>query len=328
MISLNNKVTILVAGGAGFIGLNFIEFIRKERPLVDIICLDSLTYASNYYYLNKLLKKDNQIKFIKADITDRRKINSVFKKYSPDVLINFAAESHVDNSITGPDIFIKTNVLGTQVLMDACVKYGIKHFHQVSTDEVYGDVPLKSTRSFTEKSDLKPSSPYAASKASADLLVLSYIRTFGLPATISRCSNNFGPYQHKEKLIPKMILRALDNSELPIYGSGENVRDWIYVEDHCRGILNIIEKSAAGQIYNLAAGCYKTNNQICKLILDILKKDYSLITHVNDRLGHDLKYSINCSKAHNDLDWTPSCDFAAYLNSTVNWYIKNHSKFR
>ena len=328
MISLNNKLTILVAGGAGFIGLNFIEFIRKERPLVDIICLDSLTYASNYYYLNKLLKKDNQIRFIKADITDRRKISNVFKKYSPDVLINFAAESHVDNSITNPDIFIKTNVLGTQVLMDACVKYGIKHFHQVSTDEVYGDVPLKSSRSFTEKSDLKPSSPYAASKASADLLVLSYIRTFGLPATISRCSNNFGPYQHKEKLIPKMISKALDNNELPIYGSGKNMRDWIYVEDHCRGILNIIEKSTSGQIYNLGAGCYKTNNQLCKLILDALKKDYSLITHVNDRLGHDLKYSINCSKAHNELDWAPKCEFDAYLNSTINWYIKNHSKFK
>lgn len=313
---MSSKV-ILVTGGAGFIGSNFIDLILQEKPDWKIVCIDSLTYASHWYNILKVKAKTN---FEKIDITDRKAVDKVFKKYLPDIVVNFAAESHVDNSINNPDIFIKTNVIGTQVLMDACLKYDVSRFHQVSTDEVYGDLPLNSTEKFTEKSILKPSNPYSASKASADLLALSYFRTFNLPVTISRCSNNYGPYQNKEKLIPHMIYKIKCNEKLPIYGTGENVRDWIYVEDHCRGILDIIEKGKLGEVYNLGANNERSNNEIVRLILKELDKSESLIEYVPDRKGHDLRYAIDASKAKNELGWIPKADFEQTMIDTINWY--------
>ena len=310
--------TILVTGGAGFIGLNFIQLLLKEKPTWKIICVDVLTYAAN---VKEIFALKDKITFIKVDIIDKEKIDNIFSEYNPDIVVNFAAESHVDNSINNPDIFVKTNVLGTQNLLDASLKYKVKRFHQVSTDEVYGDLPLDSTEKFTENSPLKPSSPYSASKTGADLLCLAYYKTFGLPVTISRCSNNFGPYQHQEKLIPHMItkLKSADKS-LPIYGTGENVRDWIYVGDHCRGILTILENGKPGNIYNLGANNEKTNNEIVNFILETLNEPKTLIKYVDDRKGHDLRYAIDATKAKKELSWKAVADFKTEMQNTIKWY--------
>ncbi len=310
---------ILVTGGAGFIGANFIHYMFKSHPDYAIVCLDALTYAANPDYLEAFNVKSN-FRFVKGDIRDREKVFSLFEEESFDAVINFAAESHVDRSIENPDVFISTNVSGTGVLLDACLKYGKIRFHQISTDEVYGDLPLDSTHTFTEESTLRPSSPYSASKAATDLLVLSYFRTFGLPVTISRSSNNYGPFQHSEKLIPLMIKKALKGENLPIYGNGENKRDWLYVEDHCRAVDLILHKEKIGEIYNIGSGKEKSNLETVKALLDIMNKDEGLISFVKDRPGHDLRYSIDCTKAEKELGWKPNTDFADGIKATVQWY--------
>ena len=314
---------ILVTGGAGFIGSNFIYLVLKERKDWQVVCVDALTYAANPHTLDKAKRNSNFI-FYKEDIRNRSGISDVFQKEHPDVVINFAAESHVDRSIENPSIFLETNVMGTQILLDVCRKYGVKRFHQVSTDEVYGDLPLdKPDLFFTENTPIHASSPYSASKASADLLVLAYYRTYGLPITISRCSNNYGPYQFPEKLIPLMISNALKDKFLPVYGKGLNVRDWIYVEDHCYGILAILEKGKVGEIYNLGGHNEKTNIEVVKIILNELRKPESLIKYVSDRKGHDLRYAIDPSKAYKELGWKPSVLFNDGIKLTINWYLEN-----
>ena len=318
----NKRTTILITGGAGFIGSNFIYLILKERPDWKMVCVDSLTPVSNLRALDDAFKSHNFV-FYREDIRNKDGIFEIFKKEKPDIVVNFAAESHVDNSINNPGIFFETNVVGTTVLLDACREYGIKRFHQVSTDEVYGDIALDDMdTAFDENSPLRPSSPYSASKAAADLIVLSYHRTYGLPVTISRCSNNYGPNQNKEKLIPMVINNTLNNKPTPIYGNGLNVRDWIYVEDHCRGILAILEKGRDGEIYNLCGNNLKTNLEIVKLILKELNKPQSLITFVEDRKGHDKKYKVSRLKAKRELGWEPVTSFNESLKRTVEWYRK------
>ena len=314
---------VLVTGGAGFIGSNFLYYMRKKRPNYELVCLDALTYAGNLSTLEPLLK-NNEIKFVKGDISDRKFIFELFDTEKFDYVVNFAAESHVDRSIENPSIFIQTNVIGTQVLMDACRKYGIKRFHQVSTDEVYGDLPLdKPDLLFTEETPITTSSPYSASKASADLLVHSYNRTFKLPVTISRCSNNYGPYHFPEKLIPLMITRALNNQSLPVYGTGENVRDWLYVEDHCAAIDIILHDGRDGEVYNIGGNNEKTNLEIVKTILEVLGKPESLITFVKDRAGHDLRYAIDPSKTIREFNWQPTTSFEEGIKKTIQWYLDN-----
>lgn len=321
--ALINK-TILITGGAGFIGSNFIYLILKERPDWKVVCVDSLTPVSNIGFLDEAFENPNFV-FYKEDIRNKKGIFEIFKKEHPDIVVNFAAESHVDNSINNPGIFFETNVLGTQVLLDACREFGIKRFHQVSTDEVYGDIALDDMDTiFDENSPLHPSSPYSASKASADLLVLSYHRTYDLPVTISRCSNNYGPNQNKEKLIPMVIDFALKDKSIPIYGDGLNVRDWIYVQDHCRGILAILEKGSDGEIYNLCGNNQKTNLEIVKLILKELNKPQSLIEFVEDRKGHDKKYKVSYLKAKRELGWEPVTSFNESLKTIVAWYKKQY----
>jgi len=295
----------------------------KQYTEYKIICLDALTYAGNMETLSDVL--DNpQFMFVKGDIADQVIVFSLFEQEKPDIVVNFAAESHVDRSIDNPRIFLETNIIGTQVLMDACRKYGIKRFHQVSTDEVYGDLPLdRPDLFFTEDTPLHTSSPYSASKASADLLVLAYYRTFKLPVTISRCSNNYGPYQFPEKLIPLMITRALADQPLPVYGNGENVRDWLYVEDHCSAIDLIIHKGREGEVYNIGGHNEKTNLEVVKTILRVLNKPESLITYVKDRPGHDLRYAIDPSKIHNELGWLPATKFDEGIKKTIEWYLDN-----
>ena len=315
--------TLLLTGGAGFIGSNFIYLLLKERPDWKVVCVDSLTPVSNILVLDEAFKNPNFV-FYKEDIRNKEGIFNIFEKEHPDIVVNFAAESHVDNSINNPDIFFETNVLGTAVLLAACREYGIKRFHQISTDEVYGDIPLDDMDTmFDENSPLHPSSPYSASKASADLIVMSYHRTYRLPVTISRCSNNYGPNQNKEKLIPMVIESALNDKPIPIYGDGLNVRDWIYVEDHCRGILAILEKGRDGEIYNLCGNNQKTNIEIVKTILEELNKPESLITFVEDRKGHDKKYRINSSKAINELGWKPTSTFTDDIKLTIQRYEEN-----
>ena len=315
--------TLLLTGGAGFIGSNFIYLLLKERPDWKVVCVDSLTPVSNILVLDEAFKNPNFV-FYKEDIRNKEGIFNIFEKEHPDIVVNFAAESHVDNSINNPDIFFETNVLGTAVLLAACREYGIKRFHQISTDEVYGDIPLDDMDTmFDENSPLHPSSPYSASKASADLIVMSYHRTYRLPVTISRCSNNYGPNQNKEKLIPMVIESALNDKPIPIYGDGLNVRDWIYVEDHCRGILAILEKGRDGEIYNLCGNNQKTNIEIVKTILEELNKPESLITFVEDRKGHDKKYRINSSKAINELGWKPTSTFTEDIKLTIQRYEEN-----
>lgn len=315
---------VLVTGGAGFIGSNFIFYMLKTYPSYRIICVDKLTYAGNLSTLTSVMTNPN-FRFVKADICDRKAINQLFEEEKPDMIVNFAAESHVDRSINNPGIFLETNILGTDVLMDACLKYGIKRYHQVSTDEVYGDLPLdRPDLLFTETTPLHPSSPYRSSKAAADLLVLSYFRTYGLPVTISRCSNNYGPYQYPEKLIPLMIVNALNNQQLPVYGNGQNVRDWLYVEDHCRAIDLVIHKGREGEVYNIGGHNEMANINIVKLICKELGKSEDLITYVADRKGHDLRYAIDPTKIYTELGWLPETKFANGIKKTIQWYLDNH----
>ncbi|MCZ9647856.1 dTDP-glucose 4,6-dehydratase [Lactobacillus mulieris] len=314
---------VIVTGGAGFIGSNFIFYMLKKHPDYKIICLDSLTYAGNLSTLKNVLDKPN-FKFVKLDIRDRNGVYDLFKNEQPDVVVNFAAESHVDRSIENPEIFLETNIIGTSVLMDACRKYGIKRFHQVSTDEVYGDLPLdRPDLFFHEDTPLHTSSPYSSSKASADLLVGAYGRTYNLPVTISRCSNNYGPFQFPEKLIPLMIQRVLANESLPVYGDGKNVRDWLYVEDHCKAIDLILENGTVGEVYNIGGHNEMHNIDIVKLICNYLDKPYSLIEHVTDRKGHDRRYAIAPDKIHTELDWLPETKFKDGIKKTIQWYLNN-----
>lgn len=316
-------MTVIVTGGAGFIGSNFVFYQLKNHPEDRVICLDKLTYAGNLSTLEPVMNHKN-FRFVKADIADREAIYNLFEEEKPDIVVNFAAESHVDRSIENPEIFLKTNILGTQVLMDACRKYGIKRYHQVSTDEVYGDLPLDRTDLFfTEDTPIHTSSPYSASKASADLLVLAYYRTYKLPVTITRCSNNYGPYHFPEKLIPLVISRALADEPIPVYGKGENVRDWLYVEDHCSAIDLVIRKGREGEVYNIGGHNEKTNLEVVKSILSYLGKPESLINYVTDRPGHDMRYAIDPAKIHNELGWLPATKFEDGIKKTIDWYLDN-----
>ena len=314
---------ILVTGGAGFIGSNFIFYMRRKHPDDTLVCLDKLTYAGNLETLASVMDQPD-FRFIRADIADREAVYRIFEAEKPNVVVNFAAESHVDRSIENPAVFLETNVMGTQVLLDACRKYGIQRYHQVSTDEVYGDLPLdRPDLFFTEQTPLHTSSPYSASKASADLLCNAYQRTYGLPITISRCSNNYGPYQFPEKLIPLMIANALADKPLPVYGEGLNVRDWLYVEDHCAAIDLILEKGKVGQVYNIGGHNEMKNIDIVKRILGLLGKPESLITYVTDRKGHDMRYAIDPAYIHQELGWLPETRFEDGIQRTVRWYLDN-----
>ena len=316
-------MTILVTGGAGFIGGNFVYYQLKNHPEDRVVCLDKLTYAGNLSTLQEAMKCE-QFRFVRGDIADREAVYALFEQEKPDVVVNFAAESHVDRSVTNPEIFLTTNILGTSVLMDACRRYGVGRYHQVSTDEVYGDLPLdRPDLFFTEETPIHTSSPYSASKASADLLVMAYHRTYGLPATISRCSNNYGPYHFPEKLIPLMITRALADEPLPVYGEGLNVRDWLYVEDHCSAIDLIIRRGRVGEVYNIGGHNERTNMQVVKTILKALGKPERLIRHVTDRPGHDRRYAIDPSKIHRELGWLPKTTFDEGIQKTVRWYLDN-----
>lgn len=316
-------MNLIITGGAGFIGSNFVFHIMKKYHDYRVICLDKLTYAGNLSTLASVMDKLN-FRFVKADICDREAVYQLFEEEHPDIVVNFAAESHVDRSIENPGVFLQTNIVGTSVLMDACCKYGIKRYHQVSTDEVYGDLPLdRPDLFFTEETPLHTSSPYSASKASADLLVLAYHRTYGLPVTISRCSNNYGPYHFPEKLIPLMIINALHDKKLPVYGTGENVRDWLYVEDHCSAIDLIIREGRVGEVYNIGGHNKKTNLEVVKTILKELGKGEDLITFVKDRPGHDRRYAIDPAKIHRELGWLPQTSFAEGIKKTIKWYLDN-----
>ena len=316
---------ILVTGGAGFIGSNFIYYQLKNHPEDSVVCLDDLTYAGNLSTLKEAMEKDN-FTFIKGNIADRDLVDRVFAEHRPDIVVNFAAESHVDRSILDPGLFLTTNVMGTQVMMDACRKYGTARFHQVSTDEVYGDLPLdRPDLFFTEETPIHASSPYSASKASADLLAGAYHRTYGLPVSISRCSNNYGPYHFPEKLIPLIITRALNDETIPVYGTGENVRDWLYVEDHCSAIDLIIRKGTPGEVYNIGGHNERTNLDVVKTVLAALGKPESLITFVTDRPGHDMRYAIDPAKIGSELGWVPSTRFEDGIRKTVDWYLSHRS---
>lgn len=319
-------MTIIVTGGGGFIGSNFVFHMLQSHPDYRIVCLDKLTYAGNLSTLEPVLQQDN-FRFVKADICDRQAVDKLFQEEKPDIVVNFAAESHVDRSIENPGIFLETNIMGTAVLMDACRKYGIQRYHQVSTDEVYGDLPLdRQDLFFTEETPLHTSSPYSSSKASADLLVMAYYRTYGLPVTISRCSNNYGPYHFPEKLIPLMIANALADKPLPVYGNGENVRDWLYVEDHCRAVDLIIHAGKVGEVYNVGGHNEKRNIDIVRIICQELGKPESLIVHVEDRKGHDRRYAIDPAKIHRELGWLPETKFEDGIKKTIKWYLE-HKKW-
>ena len=314
---------IIVTGGACFIGGNFVYNMLNNYPEYKILCLDSFTYAGNMETLEEAIKNPN-FKFVKGDIADRNAVYELFETDKPDVVVNFAAESHVDRSITNPELFLQTNIIGTSVLLDACRKYGIERYHQISTDEVYGDLPLDRTDLFfTEKTPIHTSSPYSASKASADLLVQAYYRTFKVPVTISRCSNNYGPYHFPEKLIPLMIANALHDKPLPVYGKGENVRDWLYVEDHCSAIDMIIRKGTVGEVYNIGGHNEKTNLEVVKNIIKELGKSEDLIHYVTDRPGHDRRYAIDPTKIQDELGWEPLTSFAEGIKQTIAWYLEN-----
>ncbi len=316
-------MNILVTGGAGFIGSNFIFYVHNKHPEDRIVCLDKLTYAGNLRTLEPLLN-DSKFRFVKGDIAERKDVFPLFEEEHFDVVVNFAAESHVDRSLKEPELFLKTNILGTQVLMDACREYGIKRFHQVSTDEVYGDLPIdRKDLFFTEQTPLHASSPYSASKASADLLVMAYHRTFKLPVSISRCSNNYGPYQFPEKLIPLMISRATSDQSIPVYGKGENVRDWLYVEDHCIAIDEIVRKGKEGEVYNIGGHNECANIDMVKKVLHLLNKPETLIEFVTDRPGHDQRYAIDPEKIHNELGWLPQTNIENGLSKTIEWYLNN-----
>lgn len=316
-------MTIIVTGGAGSIGSNFIFHMLAKYPDDRIICLDKLTYAGNLSTLESVMDNVN-FRFVKADICDREAVEKLFEEECPDIVVNFAAESSVDRSIEDSSAFLQTNIIGTVVLMDACRKYGIARYHQVSTDEVYGDLPLdRPDLFFTEETPIRTSSPYSSSKASADLLVLAYHRTYGLPVTISRCSNNYGPYHFPEKLIPLMIINALQGKSLPVHGEGINIRDWLYVEDHCRAIDLILHKGKVGEVYNIGGHNEMRNIDIVKLICKELGKPESLITYVADRKGNDMRYAIDPTKIHNELGWLPETKFADGIKKTIQWYLDN-----
>lgn len=310
---------LLITGCAGFIGVNFTKYWLEKYPSDSIVGVDCLTYASNEEQV-PILCQNSRFHFYQENICDNEKINSIFLIEKPDVLINFAAESHVDTSIQTPEIFIKSNVMGVQALLDSCVKFGVKRFHQISTDEVYGDLPLDSAEYFTESSSLNPSSPYSASKAAADLLVLAYHRTYGLPITISRSTNNYGKYQHEEKLIPKTVKMAVPGMRIPIYGDGKNVRDWLHVNDHCRAIDIIIHNGKVGEIYNISANNERDNLSVVKQILTLLQRSENSIDFVEDRKGHDRRYSVSAQKLITELGWQPQMDFEKGIHDTVIWY--------
>ena len=313
----------LITGGAGFIGSNFIYYLLDRHPEDQVVCVDALTYAGNLETLADAAKNP-RFRFVKADIADRQSVYALFEAEKPDVVVNFAAESHVDRSIKDPEIFLRTNVIGTSVLLDACRIYGIQRFHQVSTDEVYGDLPLDlPDLFFTEDSPVRASSPYAASKASADLLVQAYHRTFGVPATISRCSNNYGPYQFPEKLIPLMVVNAFQDQPLPVYGKGENVRDWLYVEDHCSAIDEILLKGTAGELYNIGGHNERTNLEVVRTILHEVRKPEELIQFVQDRPGHDRRYAIDPAKMQQTFGWAPRTAFSDGIRKTIRWYLEH-----
>lgn len=313
----------LVTGGAGFIGVNFVRYLLERDPEASVICVDKLTYAGNYDNIADL-EGNERFFFEKADICDREAMFRIFETYRPDYAVNFAAESHVDRSIKDPSVFLTTNIIGTQTLLEAARAFPVRRFHQVSTDEVYGDLPLdRPDLLFDESYPLKPSSPYSASKASADLLVLAYQRTYGMPVTISRCSNNYGPYQFPEKLIPLMISRASKDSPVPVYGDGKNVRDWLYVEDHCSAIDRILRDGRDGAVYNVGGNNEKANIDLVKHVLNLMNKPESLITYVTDRPGHDRRYAINPAKMKRELNWQPETDFETGMARTLRWYQEN-----
>ncbi|EPY7710153.1 dTDP-glucose 4,6-dehydratase [Bacillus pacificus] len=311
---------VLVTGGAGFIGSNFVRYMVKKYPEYNIVNLDSLTYAGNLENLKDIEELPNY-KFVKGDIADRQFINQLFKDEKFDYVLNFAAESHVDRSITNPDIFIQTNIQGTQVLLDAAKNAEVKKYLQVSTDEVYGT--LGETGYFTEETPLASNSPYSSSKAGADLLVRAYHETFGLPVNITRCSNNYGPFHFPEKLIPLMIINALDDKQLPVYGDGLNVRDWLHVEDHCQAIDLVLHKGKNGEVYNVGGNNERTNIEIVKTILKALDKPESLIKYVTDRPGHDRRYAIDATKLREELGWSPKYNFDTGIEQTIKWYLEN-----
>jgi len=311
---------LLITGGAGFIGSNFVRYILNKHKDYKIVNLDLLTYAGNIKSLDDIKYNPNYL-FVKGDISDNKLVDKIVSDNKIDVIINFAAESHVDRSITNPDIFVKTNVLGTQNLLEVAKKYKIEKFFQISTDEVYGS--LGKTGFFTEKTPLSPNSPYSASKASADLLVLAYHHTFGLNVNITRCSNNYGPYQFPEKLIPLFITNALDNKQVPLYGDGLNIRDWLFVEDHCSAIDTVLHKGKNGEVYNIGGNNEKTNKYITDTILKYLGKDSSLIKYVTDRLGHDRRYAIDATKIKEELGWQPQYKFEQAIEKTIKWYLDN-----
>lgn len=316
-------MTMIVTGGAGFIGSNFVFYMLKKYPNTRIVCLDKLTYAGNLSTLTRVMTNPG-FRFVQMDICDRKAVDGLFQEERPDVVVNFAAESDVDRSIENPELFLQTNVTGTAVLMDACRKHGISRFHQISTDEVYGDLPLdRPDLFFTEDSPIRPSSPYSSSKAAADLLALAYHRTYGLPVTISRCSNNYGPYHFPEKLIPLMIINALRDQPLPVYGTGLNVRDWLYVEDHCKAIDRILRTGRVGEVYNVGGNREMRNIDIVKLICKALGKSESLIAYVADRKGHDRRYAIDPAKICGELKWQPETAFEVGIRNTIQWYQEN-----
>ena len=313
----------LITGGAGFIGSNYMHYVVNKYPEDEFVCLDALTYAGNYNNIKDLENKKNY-KFVHGDITDEDFINKLFDDENFDVVINFAAESHVDNSIKNPGVFIETNVQGTRILLDASRKHNVKRYHQVSTDEVYGDLPLdRKDLLFTEDTPIHTSSPYSSSKAGADLLVMAYYRTYGLPVTISRCSNNYGPYQFPEKLIPVVISKALNDESIPVYGKGDNVRDWIHVIDHNIGVDMIVRNGRVGEVYNLGGHSERTNLDVVKTILKQMNKPESLITFVTDRPGHDLRYAIDSTKVEKELGWDRTYTFEDGIKETVDWYLNN-----
>lgn len=315
--------TVLVTGGAGFIGSNYIFYFRKKYPKDRIVCIDSLTYAGNLETLSDI-PDDDKFRFYQANICNRGAIEKIFTEESPDIVVNFAAESHVDKSIKNPGIFVETNILGTSVLLDASLKHDVKRYHQVSTDEVYGSLPYdKPEIKFREDTQLNPSSPYSSSKAGADMITMAYHKTFGLPISITRCSNNYGPYQFPEKLIPLMLSNAINNKQLPIYGDGLNIRDWLFVRDHCSAIDVVIRKAKPGSIYNVGGNNERSNIEIVRLILEKTKKPESLIKYVEDRKGHDRRYAIDSSKLKKDLGWMPETKFEEGIQQTMDWYLNN-----
>ena len=318
-------MTIIVTGGAGFIGSNFIAYLLEHNPTVRVVCLDALTYAGNTANLAQFCQ-DSRFRFVQGDICNRELVMDLFRQERPTYVVNFAAETHVDRSIVFPELFLQSNIIGVSVLMDACRYYAVKRFHHISTDEVYGDLPLdRPTLRFTEESPIRPSSPYSSSKAGADLLVLSYHRTYNLDVTISRCSNNYGPHQFPEKLIPRIIARALSYSPLPVYGTGANIRDWIHVQDHCSAIHRIMHSGKAGQIYNIGASNEICNLDLVKMICRELDRPESLIHFVADRRGHDLRYAVNSEKIHRELGWTPKIQMEYGLRQTISWYVQNRA---